>query len=490
MQVNVKRKEASYLPDYNRVIAQFTNHREETGKRIIKYVINMSDEQVSLEIGQVLRDYVKRHRKITKVFEKNFGKLEKLFKELDIKQSELSHDRKILIGSYYTKEYSIESSAFFNPSIVLHPDQTELQPGEKRVIMSFRATGEGHVSSIVFRSGIIDQNNNLTLRSRGNMLDEPEKVTQFVYDKKSFKNKLEEMKFYDNTLPPSVILEKLDDSFSFKDLKQVVDETKKTYTFSEKKTLSLDQIMWIALSHYEVVFSLDTSLSERVIFPIATTERNGIEDARFVRFTDEDGSCRYYATYTAWDGEIILPKIIETESFYKFRFSPFEGKAAKNKGMALFPKKIKGKYAMLTRMDGINNYIAFSDNCKVWDTADLLQEPKYPWELIKIGNCGSPLETDEGWLVVSHGVGPMKEYVFGASLFDLDDPRKEIGRLRHPLMMPDEQEREGYVPNVVYSCGSIICNDELVLPYGISDYASTYACINLQELIDAIKKNN
>ena len=490
MQVNVKRKEAKYLPDCSRVIAQFTDHREETGKRIIKYVINMSDEDVSREIGQVLRDYVKRHRNITKIFERNFGKLENLFKELEIKQSELSHERKILIGSYYTKEYSVESTAFFNPSIVLHPDQTELQPGDKRVILSFRATGEGHISSIVFRTGIIDKDNNLSLRSRGIMLDEPEKVTQFVYNKQSFKNKLEHMKFYDNTLPPSVILKQLDESFTYKDLKKVVDETKKTYKFSEKKTLSLDQIMWVAFSHYEVVFSLDTSLSERIIFPIAITERNGIEDARFVRFTDEDGSCRYYATYTAWDGSIILPKIIETESFYKFRFSPLEGKAAINKGMALFPKKIKGKYVMMSRIDGINNYISFSDDCRVWNKAKLLQEPKHPWELIKIGNCGSPIETDEGWLVISHGVGPMKEYVIGASLFDLDDPTKEIGRLRTPLMMPDEGEREGYVPNVIYSCGSIVNNDELILPYGISDYASTYACINIKELTDAINKSN
>jgi len=489
MEVNINRKETIFYPDPKRVIAQYNKLPDDTGIRIIRYVVNMSNDAVTKELNQVLRDYVKRHRNISRIFERSYNNLSYLFEELDIKPGKIEKNKQILIGSYFTKEYSIESAAFFNPSIVEHPDQTELHPGEKRVILSFRATGEGHISSIVFRSAVIDEQNNLSFAPRGKMLDEPERVEQYVYDKKSFQNKLNIMKFYDNTLPPSVVLDQLDDTFTFKDLRKVINKTKKTYKFVNKGTLTLKQIEWLASSHYEIDFSLDTSLSERVIFPVSNTEKNGIEDARFVRFTEDDGSIKYFATFTAWDGSIVLPKLIETDTFYNFKVSPIEGKFAKNKGMAFFPRKINGKYAMLCRIDGVNNYIAFSDNYKVWDNTQLIQEPKYPWELIKIGNCGSPIETDQGWLVITHAVGPMREYVFGASLLDLDDPCKEIGRLKSPLMMPTAEEREGYVPNAIYSCGAMVNNGDLILPYGISDYASTYATIDLKELLNTIKSN-
>ena len=487
MQVKVTRKSLRFDPDPTRVIAQYSSLSGETGKRIIKAVMDMNDDEVSTEISQVLRGYVKRHRNITKIFEKNFNKIIHLFDELDKDPERLDHNRKILIGSYFTMEYSVESAAFFNPSIVEHPDQSELHPGEKRIILSFRATGEGHISSIVFRSGIIDKNNNLVFNERGRMLDEPKEITQHMYDKRSFQSKLEMMKFYDKTLPPSVILDQLNDSFTYEELKRIVDKTGKSYKFSETETLTLKQIMWLASSHYDIEFSLDTSLSERVIFPILDTERNGIEDARFVRFVDDDEKVKYFATYTAYDGSVILPKLIETDSFYKFKFLPLDGEVVKNKGMALFPRKINGKYAMLCRIDGASNYISFSDDYTKWDKAELIQEPKYPWEFIKIGNCGSPIETKEGWLLITHGVGQMREYVLGASLFDLDDPTKEIGRLKTPLMMPNSEEREGYVPNVIYSCGAMANNGDLIIPYGISDYASTYACVNMDELLDTLK---
>jgi predicted GH43/DUF377 family glycosyl hydrolase len=489
MEVNIKRKDTRFYPDAKRVIAHYNKLDDKTGNRIINFVVNMTDKEVEMELNQVLRDYVKRHRNITKVFENSFNKLEYLLNDLDLDKNQINKNKQILIGSYFTKEYSIESAAYFNPSIVEHPDQSELQPGEKRIILSFRATGEGHISSIVFRSGVVDRNNNLSFNPRGKLLNEPDWIEQFVYDKKSFERKLETMKFHDNTLPPSIILDQLDNTFSFKDLKKIINKTKKTHQFSNKKTLTLDQIIWLASSHYEINFSLDTSLSERVIYPVSPTEKNGIEDARFVRFVDNDNEIKYFATYTAFDGSIILPKLIETVDFYNFKFLPIEGKFARNKGMALFPRKIKGKYAMLCRIDGTNNFLAFSDSLTVWDKAQLIQEPRHPWELIKIGNCGSPIETDEGWLVITHAVGPMREYVFGASLLDLDDPSKEIGRLKTPLMMPNAEEREGYVPNAIYSCGSMINNGELILPYGMADYASTYATIELNELLQTIKNN-
>lgn len=489
MQVNVDRKNVKFYPDFTRVIARFNRLSDQTGVRIINHVLQMPDNEVHKEVTKVLRDFVKRHRNISKNLENNFFSLDYLFEDMGIKIDTVDKPRQLLIGSFFTREISVESAAFFNPSIVLHPDQSELHPGEKRVILSFRATGEGHVSSIVFMSAVIDPKNNLTYGERGKMLDEPEKTIQYVYDKESFRNKLDKMQFPDDTLPPSVVVDQLSNTFTFDELKKIIEKTEKSYQGSDKKTLSFKQIMWLASSHYEIDFSLDTSLSERVIFPLTYMEQNGIEDARFVRFTDDDGSVTYFGTYTAFDGSIVMPKLIETRDFYNFQLSPIEGTFAKNKGMAFFPRKIKGRYAMLCRMDGINNFVSFSDNYKVWDEAILIQEPRYPWELIKIGNCGSPVETDEGWLVITHAVGPMREYAMGACLFDLEDPTKEIGRLRTPLMVPNSKEREGYVPNAIYSCGAMINNGELVLPYGISDYASTYACINLIELIRAIKDN-
>ncbi len=487
MQVEVKRKDVRFVPDPSKVIARYNSYSDDQNIRIIRNVLAMSETDVDIAVSQVFRGYSKRHRNISKVFENHFNKIKYAFELMGVNPDSLTQNQKMLIGSYFTMEYSIEAAAYFNPSIVEHPDQTELQPGEKRVILSFRATGEGHISSIVFRSAVIDKNNELSFEPRGTMLEEAENIRQHVYDKQSFKDKLEEMKFYDNTLPPSVILDKLNDRFTYSELKQCIEETKKTYPFSETKTLTLEQIMWLASSHYDIEFSVDTSLSERVIFPITDTERNGIEDARFVRFVDDDGSVKYFATYTAYDGSVIMPKLVETEKFYNFNISPMHGDVVMNKGMALFPRKVNGKYAMLGRIDGVSNYLSFSDDIKVWQHAELIQEPKYPWELIKIGNCGSPIETDEGWLMISHAVGQMREYVLGASLFDLDDPSKEIGRLKTPLMIPNTEEREGYVPNVLYSCGSLVNNNEVIIPYAMSDSISTYACVNLADLLSVLK---
>jgi len=487
MRINVTRKDIKFSPDPSRVIARYYYTNDERSTNIISKVLALSEDEVKTALSQVLRGYSKRHRNISKIFEKHFNKLAHLFHELNIDMEKIDLSRKVLIGSYFTMEYSIESAAFFNPSVVEHPDQTELGTGEKRVIISFRATGEGHISSIVFRSGVLDKDNNLSIEPCGKMLDQAETIKRHVYNKKSFIKQLSEMKLINNTDTQSCLLEKLGDSFTYGELKKCVDETKKTLTLTPTKELLFTQIMWLASSHYEINFSMDTAISERVIFPVSDSERNGIEDARFVKFTEDDESVTYYATYTAYDGLTILPKLLETKSFYDFKVLPLHGEIAHNKGMALFPRKINGKYAMLCRIDGVNNYIAYSDNINLWQEAKLIQEPKYPWEFVQIGNCGSPIETDEGWLVITHAVGQMREYVLGASLYDLDNPEKEIGRLKNPLLIPNEEEREGYVPNVIYSCGSIIHNGELILPYAMSDYASTYACINISDLISDIK---
>jgi predicted GH43/DUF377 family glycosyl hydrolase len=394
-----------------------------------------------------------------------------------------------LLGSYFTNEYSRESAALFNPSMMAHPDQSELAPEEMRVIISFRGTGEGHISSIVFRCGVLDKNNNLAIEPIGKMLAEAERVKKFVYEKDSFLKKLDDLQLFANKVSPSFVLEKLSDRFTFGDLKRSIEETRRTHDITPKKQKVLDQMMWLASSHYEIDFSLDSAISERVIFPIAESEKKGIEDARFVKFVDDDGKATYYGTYTAFDGIAIMPKLIETKDFYRFKVLPLHGEIAQNKGMALFPRKIKGKYAMLCRIDGVNNYIAFSNEINIWREATLIQKPKFAWETIQLGNCGSPIETKEGWLSIMHSVGPVREYVITASLFDLEDPTIEIGRLNVPLITPNEEEREGYVPNVVYSCGSILHNGDLVIPYAMSDRASTYATVNLEELLRELKRS-
>jgi predicted GH43/DUF377 family glycosyl hydrolase len=321
------------------------------------------------------------------------------------------------------------------------------------------------------------------------MLAEAERIKRHIYNKKSFMKKLDEMHDFDNSLSPLFVLEKLAERFTYGELKRAVEEIRKSHQLTPNKELIINQMMWLALSHYEIEFSLDSAISERVIFPISDSEKNGIEDARFVKFTEDSGKVIYYATYTAYDGMFILPKLLSTRDFYHFKGLPIHGELAQNKGMALFPRKINGKYAILCRTDGVNNYLAYSDNISIWREAKLIQKPKYSWELIQVGNSGSPIETDAGWLVITHGVGPMREYVLGASLYELNNPENEIGRLKTPLISPNSEEREGYVPNVVYSCGSIIHNGNLIVPYAMSDYASTYATIDLNELLNELKNS-
>ncbi len=489
MQITVNRKDIKFKPDTSRVIARFLYTGDERALNTIRPILDMSENSVLQTLSPVLRDYSLRHRNISRIFENHFNKIAHLLKQLNVEPDSLNISQKLLIGSYFTMEYSIESAAFFNPSIVEHPDQSETNLGEKRVILSFRATGEGHISSIVFRTGVLDKNNNLSIEPVGKMLEEATHIRRQIYDKTSFNRKLNEMEEIHAIIPSGLILDNLNDKFTYGELRDCIKEARKSLHLTADKEVMFNQIIWLASSHYELEFSLDTNISERVIFPVSSNEKNGIEDARFVKFVDDDNSIKYYATYTAYDGTSILPKMLDTSDFYHFRIMPIHGEIVQNKGMALFPRKVNGKYAMLCRLDSFNNYIAFSDNISIWREAKLLQQPRFPWEFIQIGNCGSPIETPEGWLVITHGVGPMREYVLGASLFDLQNPDKEIGRLKSPLLMPNTEEREGYVPNVVYSCGSMTNNDELVIPYAMSDYASTYATVNLRELLNELKNS-
>jgi predicted GH43/DUF377 family glycosyl hydrolase len=488
MRVSVTRKNIKFAPDSSRVVARYFINSEQRTQKLVSRLMALDEKQVTLALEHTLREFANRHRNISRIFFKHCANIQEIIEGMEVNYAALSDERKMLIGSYCTSEYSIESAAFFNPSIVEDFDQLYLERGEKRIIISFRATGEGHISSIVFRRGILDKNNDLQVMKIGDHIDKAEIAHKKMYNKKRFVKKLTEMRIPEKY--STSIMHDLPEKFEYYVLKDAVAKVLSDTTISVERRMALEEVTWLADSFYDVQFKHDSDITERVLFPVSESESRGIEDARFVRFVDDDNTEKIYATYTAYNGHTILPKLLSTENFYTFRVMPLHGSGAQNKNLAMFPKKIKGKYAMLARIDGVNNYLMYSDRPTVWNKPVIIQEPRFPWEFTQIGNCGSPLWTEEGWLVISHGVGPMRRYCIGASLFDLDDPSKEIGRLEEPLLAPREDEREGYVPNVVYSCGSIIHNNSLILPYAVSDYSSTYGVVDMKELIEALKKSS
>ncbi|HEU0136502.1 MAG TPA: glycoside hydrolase family 130 protein [Flavobacterium sp.] len=487
MRLSIDRKPVKVFPDPKRVIARYFFNGEERAVFVISKILAMGEEEVRSLILPILQDFSKRHRNITAKLLKNCNKVQTFIERCGGDFSAMNDFTKYLIGSYFTHEYSIESAAFFNPSIVPDPDQTHLEDGQMRVIISFRAVGEGHISSVVFRRAILDAENNITVIPAGNYVDEAESTHETIYNKKLFLQKCREAELNEDIL--KLVETEMETRFNYEALKMLV-RAEQEKTTDVKLKSDYKDILSLSDSYRKILFSRDTDISDRVIFPISDFESKGIEDARFVRFLDDDGQIIYYATYTAYDGFHIMPKLLETTDFYDFKTSPLNGEGAKNKNLALFPRKINGKYAMLSRIDGWNNYLMYSDNINVWDEPIKIQTPEFAWELVQIGNCGSPIETEKGWLVITHAVGPMRRYCIGASLLDINDPSKEIGRLHEPLIMPNPDEREGYVPNVVYSCGSIVHNGELIIPYGLSDHNSGFASVNLETLLDKLINGN
>nr|WP_121273455.1 glycoside hydrolase family 130 protein [Pedobacter schmidteae] len=487
MRLSIERKPVKVYPDPKRVIARFFFNGEERAVEVVKHVLALTTEEVFGLISPLLQEYSKRHRNITKILTRHCKKVKECIERTGCDFESLDKYQKLLIGSYFTHEYSIESAAFFNPSVVEDPDQSDLVEGEKRLIISFRAVGEGHISSVVFRRALIDRDHNITVIPAGNYIDEAEVIKNAIYNKKLFLKKAADSKIDINVL--NEVDAKLNDKFDYSTLRKAMLDGKNLQK-DELIKLEYDKVLWLSDTYHEISFSRDTDISDRVIFPISEFERKGIEDARFVRFVKDDGSVIFYATYTAFDGAMIMPKLLQTTDFYDFKISPLYGIGAQNKNLALFPRKINGKYAMMSRIDGWNNYLMYSDKLTVWDNPVKLQSPVFPWEFIQIGNCGSPIETGAGWLVITHGVGPMRRYCLGASLFDLNDPSIEIGRLNEPLVIPNTDEREGYVPNVLYSCGSIIHEDELIIPYGLSDYCSSFATVKIDLLLEKLKNSS
>ena len=448
---------------------------------IFSRMMLMGEDEVSSLLDQVIHDFGGRHQRVREIFAERF---EQIRSQLPTDRP-VSDARKLLLGSYLTNEYSLESSALFNPSIVPHPDQSGTADGHLRFIMSLRATGEGHVSSITFRSGDIAPDGSVTIDPVSRFVQQPRPVTA-TYDKELFRRKLHELGV-DRSLVQRV-LDGIPPEFG---MDHLVTQIRRLRTASVEHELlrAADRAMLLARSNYSMSFNPSTPISERVIFPHAPSESNGIEDARFVRFTDDDGSVSYIATYTAYDGSVTLPQMVETTNFHDFKVCTLGGPAVRNKGLALFPRKIGGQYFMLGRQDSENIHLMVSDNLHFWHESEIILRPAEPWEYVQLGNCGSPIEIDEGWLVLTHGVGPMRKYCIGAILLDRDNPNRVLGRLREPLLRPAPDEREGYVPNVVYSCGGLVHRGQLILPYAVSDTSSRIAVIPVAEILAEMKRN-
>jgi predicted GH43/DUF377 family glycosyl hydrolase len=490
--ITVRRTEHRLRPDARRVLAKPFVPGEEVllggpsrARLLMERILAIPEDQVVPLIAEILRDFSPRHRDFEALLEQHF----QLIAHRVEPTMQLSRERRLFIGACFTHEYSVEAAALFNPSIVLAPDQAGLAAGEARFVMSLRAVGEGHLSSIEFRSGVIDAAGELTFDPPGSQLVGGHRTPPARYDKRRFTAKLRDLGVANELA--STVLGRLPDRFTLAELETSLSTLEEHGPPPAIWFETVKIIRVLASSNYVTTFRPDSALAERVIFPAGPNETRGMEDARFVRFIDggESGeSAKYYATYTAYDGFEILPQLIETDDFVTFAISTLNGSAAQNKGMALFPRRIGGSYVMLSRKDRENLHLATSNDVHFWNDVSELYQPQEPWELLQIGNCGSPLETEAGWLVLTHGVGPMRRYAIGALLLDLEDPRRIIGRLRAPLLVPRANEREGYVPNVLYTCGGLIHGDQLVLPYGCSDAAIGVALVAMPELLAELRR--
>ena len=479
--MNVVRLPMRLGADPRRVIARsFVPGGPARIRAIIDRVRALPDGEVSSMLTALVSDYRQRHKDIRGIFRQSYATAIAIAGE----NADASEERRLLLGAYFTNEYSLESVALFNPSMVMHPDQNGVPSGTARFIMSLRACGEGHISSIEFRTGTISGDNRVNVDPPTRFALTARPVDNALYDKESYLPKLVEMKAHRPVAEDVLAL--LDNHFTISDLKYAIERCRPKESSTQFKELA-DNMLWLAHSNYELEFSPDADLSERVIFPVSENESRGIEDARFVRFTYPDGRVAYYATYTAYNGFRVLPQLIETTDFRHFKMSTLNGQCVQNKGMALFPRKVGEDYLMASRLDGENIYLLRSDNIHFWNESKLVHGPKYPWEFVQVGNCGSPIETEEGWILLTHGVGPMRQYWIGALLLDLEDPSRVIGDLSEPMLTPNADERDGYVPNVVYSCGALRHGEHLIIPYAVSDSSTSIATVSIAELLAKLR---
>lgn len=483
--ITIERLPALIKPDITRVLLRpFSPASDERKSKIIARVMHLTEREVDAMLEGLNHDFSSRHFRFDELLLARYEEFKRFF----LLDDEPSANRKRLIGSYFLCEYSLEAAAIFNPSMVLHPDQRKVPPGSARYIISLRSTGEGHISSISFRECTIDRKGSIQITPPAQHVECPEPISEQYYHKETFSMKLFELGLIDDF--STRVMNALGEEFTHKELDDTIDaEVLKRRGVDIDCAATAEGIRVLARSNFRVTFNPSLNLSEKVLFPRSPSQSRGIEDARFVRFVNEDGTIQYYATFTAYDGKITLPQMLETRDFQDFHMITLNGKAVQNKGMALFPRKIGNKYHMLSRQDNENIFLMSSDNLHFWHETVRIAQPSFPWQFVQLGNCGSPIETEAGWLVLSHGVGPMRKYCIGAFLLDLEDPSKIIGRLRTPLIRPLDDEREGYVPNVVYSCGAVIHNEFLIIPYAYSDFGSRFARVVLKDLLAMILQN-
>ncbi|MCV7177437.1 glycoside hydrolase family 130 protein [Mycolicibacterium sphagni] len=455
-------------------------HQDSRAGAVLTRILALSEDEVLSSLDDVIARFDSRHRNLGETFRRHARELADRLRP----GAPVSDARMLLLGAAFTGEYAIEGAALCNPSIVPHWDQTGTAAGNLRFVMSVRGVGEGHRSSVGFRTGVIDEYGCPEVEPPAALATVGTTMPALL-DAVVFRNELGRL--HDAGEAANYVFDTLGERFSRAHLEDRLKLLEAHSSTRGRALETISEIRAIADRTYAVEFSHRIPISERVLWPATQAESAGMEDARFVRFVDDDGSKTYYASYTAYSGSVISQQLLKTNDFRLFTSTPMVGRAAANKGLALFPRRINGRYAALSRADRESNSIAFSDRPFVWPDARAFQRPVAPWEVVQLGNCGSPIETDVGWLVLTHGVGPMRTYRIGAVMLDIDDPTKVIGRLREPLLSPASEEQNGYVPNVVYSCGALVHADTLVLPYGIGDGAIGFATIPMPELLSALR---
>jgi len=475
--ISVRRLPIRLEPDPRRTITRFFWPGKERGQKIIQRIQKLDASRISEKANQVLQQFTPGNPGLAEILIEHYEKA--------VQQAEVSFNNdfevKLLTGAYFSMEYAFESAAMFNPSMVAAIKQPELKKGRLRFIMSLRVVGEGHISSITFRRGTVDSKGDIQIKPCNLEVRQLKRKENRTFNKAAFIDKLGDIDIWN--IQAKSVMDNLPESFSTFQLQHTIERAKRTADSIAPDTRTLDLMLWIAHSEYEINEKNADNIENMVLFPLSETESQGMEDMRLVKFRNEDCSICYYGTYTAFNGISILPQILELAPEKSAIVRTLHGKYARNKGMALFSQKIDGQYAAIGRTDGENMFLLKSDEIDFWDQATRIIQPKYDWEFVQIGNCGSPLLTDAGWLLLTHGVGAMRKYCIGAVLLDKNDPSKVLGQLREPLLSPNEEERSGYVPNVVYSCGAMIHADNLIIPYGISDAATGFAVIKLQELL-------
>jgi len=478
--VNVRRLPIRLTGDDRRVIARPFIMSGARCQSVLQRIEDLDDEEVIEILNEVRHDFASRHRNADAIFDENYRAAASLIGW----KNDWELNRRMLAGSYFTMEYAIDSAALFNPSIVAHPDQSNVPPGGLRFVMSLRATGEGHVSSVAFRTGILTRECDVLIDPPPIRLHRSRVKPDKRYVKSLFIQKLQEIGILHDAVER--VFSGIAENFTIVDLRQAIEQVRPHLTEVAGSSEVLRTMLWLATSNYHIELSPDATLSELVIFPMSEDDSHGIEDVRLVRFVNDDGTHQYYGTYTAYNGVRTLPMMLATCDFHSIEIHSLNGGGAANKGMALFPRKIGGQYVMCSRIDGENLFISTSDSADFWEGATRLVSPKFAWEFMQIGNCGSPIETDEGWLLLTHGVGPMRTYSISAVLLDKNDPLKIIAQLPEPLIEPSESEREGYVPNVVYTCGALIHDNMLYVPYAQADKSTSMAIVKVDELLNAL----